>query len=89
MYYLMSTRSANRDDNGSVNLLIWSAMKLAHERGLKFDLDGVYTSGTARLLSGFGGDIKTRLVAKRTRSVFRGLQCLKLRYTGNETQFFT
>jgi hypothetical protein len=89
MYYLMSTRSANRDDNGSVNLLIWSAMKLAHERGLKFDLDGVYTSGTARFLSGFGGDIKTRLVAKRTRSVFRGLQCLKLRYTGNETQFFT
>jgi hypothetical protein len=89
MYYLMSTRSANRDDNGSVNLLIWSAMQRAHERGLKFDLDGVYTSGTARFLSGFGGDIKTRLVAKRAGSVFRTIQYFKLRYSRNETQYYT
>jgi lipid II:glycine glycyltransferase (peptidoglycan interpeptide bridge formation enzyme) len=89
MYYLMSTRSAAPSDNGSVNLLIWSAMQRAHERGLKFDLDGVYTSGTARFLSGFGGQIKTRLVAKRCRPVFRVLQSLKLQYSQNETQFFT
>jgi hypothetical protein len=89
MYYLMSTRSGTAEDNGSVNLLIWSAMKLAHQRGLKFDLDGVYTSGTARFLSGFGGDIKTRLVAKRSRTAFRALQMLKHRYSRNETQYFT
>jgi lipid II:glycine glycyltransferase (peptidoglycan interpeptide bridge formation enzyme) len=89
MYYLMSTRSGSAEDNGSVNLLIWSAMQLAHQRGLKFDLDGVYTSGTARFLSGFGGEIKTRLVARRSGTAFRALQYLKLRYSRNETQYFT
>jgi hypothetical protein len=88
-YYLLSTRVPNPNDNGSVNLLLWSAMKLAHQRGHVFDLDGVYTSGTARFLSGFGGQIKTRLVARRSRSVFGALQYLKLQYTGNQTQYFT
>lgn len=52
MYYLLSTRAADAGDNGSVNLLIWSAIKRAHSRSLVFDLDGVSSSGTARFLSG-------------------------------------
>ena len=77
MYYTLSTRSFDPTDNGSVSLLIWSAMKRAHELGLKFDLDGVYTSGTARFLSGFGGRIKIRLAVKRSAgllNVYRGLK---------------
>jgi hypothetical protein len=89
MYYLLSTRGPNASDNGSVNFLLWSAIKRANELGLIFDLDGVYSSGTARFLSGFGGEIRTRLVARRSGAVFGALQRLKLRYSGNETQFFT
>jgi hypothetical protein len=89
MYYLLSTRGPHANDNGSVNFLLWSAMKRANELGLIFDLDGVYSSGTARFLSGFGGEIRTRLVARRSAAVFGALQRLKLRYSGNETQFFT
>ena len=89
MYYLLSTRGPNASDNGSVNFLLWSAIKRANELGLVFDLDGVYSSGTARFLSGFGGEIKTRLVARRSGAVFGALQRLKLRYSGNESQFFT
>jgi Acetyltransferase (GNAT) domain len=89
MYYLLSTRGPDPQDNGSINLLLWSAMKLANERGLVFDLDGVYTSGSARFLSGFGGRIKNRLLVRRGNTLFNGLQHIKLRYSKNETQFFT
>jgi hypothetical protein len=89
MYYQLSTRGADPEDNGSINLLIWAAMQLAHARGLSFDFDGVYNSGSARFLSGFGGQIRTRLVARRGRSVFSLLQFLKLRYSRNETHRFT
>ena len=66
MYYLMSTRAPETADSGSVNLLIWSALRHAHEKGLAFDLDGVTSSGTSRFLSGFGGEIKTRHVVHRS-----------------------
>ena len=39
MYYLLTTRVIDPKDNGSVPLLIWSAIKRAHERRLIFDLD--------------------------------------------------
>jgi hypothetical protein len=89
MYYLMSTRSEAPNDNGSVNLLIWSAMKRAHALGLTFDLDGVATSGSARFLSGFGGRIQTRFLVRRGEPLFSSLQYVKLRYTKNQTRFFT
>jgi Acetyltransferase (GNAT) domain len=78
MYYLMSTRDTDVRDNGSVNLLIWLAMRRAHERGLLFDLDGVSTAGTARFLSGFGGTIKTRLVLTKGRPVYNIVQGVKM-----------
>jgi CelD/BcsL family acetyltransferase involved in cellulose biosynthesis len=72
MYYLLSTRAPDvDDDDGSVNLLIWSAMKSAHRRQLTFDLDGVSTSGTARFLAGYGGQMRTRLVVRRLRPIYR------------------
>jgi hypothetical protein len=89
MYYLLSTRNPNPDDNGSVNYLLWSAMKRAHELGLVFDLDGIYSTGTARFFSGFGGHIRTRLGVRRGRLLFNALQYMKLRYSKNESQYFT
>jgi lipid II:glycine glycyltransferase (peptidoglycan interpeptide bridge formation enzyme) len=85
MYYLMSTRAADASDNGSVNLLIWSAIKRAHELGLFFDLDGVTTSGTARFLSGFGGNIRTRLVITTGRKIYNVVESLKTIFRAGES----
>ena len=92
MYYLLSTRADDDNDNGSMNLLIWSAMRRAHSRGLTFDLDGVSTSGTARFLSGFGGVPKLRLIVRRARLSYDLLQHAKRRLLGSsasETTAFT
>jgi hypothetical protein len=77
MYYQMSTRAPDLSDNGSVNLLIWSAMKRAHELALVFDLDGAATAGTARFISGFGGSVKTRLVITSRASAYNLMESLK------------
>jgi lipid II:glycine glycyltransferase (peptidoglycan interpeptide bridge formation enzyme) len=82
MYYLMSTRDADVRDSGSASLLVWSAMKRAHERGLLFDLDGVSTAGTSRFLSGFGGAIKTRLVITKGQPAYNVVQGLKIMLRG-------
>ncbi len=58
MYYLLSTRTSHASDYGAVSLLLWSAMKEAHALGINLDLDGVYSSGTAHFLSGFGVESK-------------------------------
>jgi hypothetical protein len=64
-------------------------MKRAHELGLVLDLDGVYSSGTVKFLSGFGGRIKTRLMIRRSQPHFHALQSLKRHYARDETQLFT
>jgi len=74
MYYLLSARSPEIADKGSVNLLIWSAMKKANELGLIFDLDGVSTAGTAQFLAGFGGELKTRMIVTRAGPLYATLQ---------------
>jgi lipid II:glycine glycyltransferase (peptidoglycan interpeptide bridge formation enzyme) len=89
MYYLLSTRSLQSADSGAVSLLIWHAMQQAREMGLVLDLDGVYSSGTARFLSNFGGDIKTRLLIRRSGISYGALQYLKRQVAPDESQFFT
>ena len=89
MYYLLSTRAPDVRDNGSVSLLIWTAIKCAHLLNLTFDLDGVYSSGTARFLSGFGGEIKVRSVVRRAHPIYRTLQFMKGRLTPDASQDFT
>jgi hypothetical protein len=89
MYYLLSTRTFDSADHGAGSLLIWSAMKQAHEMGLFLDLDGVYSSGTVRFLGNFGGDIATRLIIRRARMPYRALQYLKRQVAPDESQFFT
>jgi hypothetical protein len=77
LFYLLSTRAPEATDSGSVSLLIWSAIKVAHDRGLTFDLDGVTSRGTARFLSAFGGEIVQRQVAQRSSALFGALQLAK------------
>jgi CelD/BcsL family acetyltransferase involved in cellulose biosynthesis len=92
MYYLLSSRAGEPDDNGSVNLLIWTAIKYANERGLLLDLDGVISSGTASFLSGFGGHAKARWIAQRASFAYATLQFAKRRIIGgaaDDTLAFT
>jgi hypothetical protein len=84
MYYLLTTRAPDVKDNGSVSLLIWSAMQRAHDLGLTFDLDGVATAGIARFLSGFGGTLKTRLIITKGRPAYNVLQGLKMMLRGGQ-----
>jgi hypothetical protein len=89
MYYLLSTRAVDGQDHGAVSLLIWNAMLRAHELGVVLDLDGVYSSGTVRFLSNFGGKIKTRLIIRRSRMPYRALQHVKRYFVRDETHRFT
>ena len=89
MYYLLSTRSHRSRDSGAISLLLWSAIKKAHELGLFLDLDGIYSSGTARFLANFGGTLKTRLIVRRSRMLYGALQYVKAQYSGNESSYFT
>jgi hypothetical protein len=89
MYYLMSTRDPDLHDSGSASLLVWSAMKRAHELGLCFDLDGVSSLGTARFLSGFGGSIKTRLIISKGQPVYNVVQSLKTILRGGRRDLST
>jgi hypothetical protein len=88
MYYLLSTRSPAAD-YGAVSLLLWSAMKEAHGLGTVLDLDGVYSSGTARFLGSFGGRVKTRLVLRRSQGAYSVLQGLKRICFPDESYYFT
>jgi hypothetical protein len=89
MYYLLSTRAPDADDKGATSLLLWSAIKRAHERRVGFDFDGIYSSGTARFLSGFGGKLGVRLVATRTKPFYGALRQLKSTLRKNESDKFT
>jgi Acetyltransferase (GNAT) domain len=84
MYYLLSTRAKDDSDNGSVSLLIWSAIQRAHDRGVKFDLDGVTTSGIARFLSGFGGRLEARTIVRRSTRAFATMQYAKRKLIGSK-----
>ena len=89
MYYLLSTRTFDMAHSGAVSLLIWCAIKQAHEMGLVLDLDGVYSSGSARFLSNFGGQMKTRFLIRRARLLYGTLQYIKRQVAPDESQFFT
>jgi hypothetical protein len=88
MYYLLSTRTLETHDHGAVSLLLWTAIKEAHELGLILDFDGVCSRGTARFMSNFGGSIKTLLSVRRSAMAYF-LQDIKKLYSRDETYRFT
>jgi len=64
LYYLLCSRRQDTH-GGAVSLLIWSAIRLAHERQLVFDFDGVSSQGILTFLSGFGGKLVRRFEIRR------------------------
>ncbi len=81
-----------RVTTGPVNLLLWTAVQRAHDRGLVLDLDGVSSSGTARFLSRFGGNLEMRLIVRRSKFLYTAMQATKRRLVGgraDETTAFT
>ncbi len=54
LYYLVPHRDRERSGGDANALLLWSAMELALDRGMSFDVDGYHSVGTASFLSSFG-----------------------------------
>jgi hypothetical protein len=69
VYYLLSTRAASAH-SGAVALLIWQALKVARERELELDFDGVSTEGILKFLASFGGHLMRRYVFERMSADF-------------------
>jgi hypothetical protein len=81
-YYWMTTRRlAMRNEiiphPGAVKLLLWSAIRDAATRGLRFDFDGAGTDashpGKSRLYKGLGGQLSVRYAVKRETKLERVL----------------
>lgn len=60
LWYFLSTRDAQSADNGAVSLLVWHGMRMAVQRGLVFDFDGIASEGVARFYAGFGARFRPR-----------------------------
>jgi hypothetical protein len=67
VYYFLTTRQATAH-SGAVALLIWQAMKVARDRKLELDFDGVSTAGILQFLAGFGGQLVRRYTFEQMRS---------------------
>jgi hypothetical protein len=71
MYFLLSARDARASASTALSLVIWRGMRLACERGLAFDLDGVNSPGMLLFLSGFGATLTQRLRVRRMKGAYR------------------
>jgi Acetyltransferase (GNAT) domain len=72
VYYFLSSRNKMLAHPGSVSLLIWAGMKLAHSRELRFDFDGgVEKESRYKFLVSFGGKPANRFRVLRSNSLYR------------------
>jgi hypothetical protein len=79
MYYLLATRRPTPASAGAANLLLWSAIKQAHERGLILDFDGIIHTGQMRFFLGFGGQMSSRLIVTRSRPLYNVIRYVSQR----------
>jgi hypothetical protein len=87
MYYLLSTRK-EQAHNGAIGMLLWIAIRLARERNLVFDFDGIPNLQIMTFLSGFGGTPAQRLIVEKVRGDYAAVRYLThaaRRYTGRES----
>ncbi len=73
VYYMLSSRRADAH-GGAISLLIWEAARIAREKKLIFDLDGISTATILDFLSGFGGRLVTRYEIERMRADYGALR---------------
>ena len=88
MYYLLSTRAPDITNNDAISLLLWKAMHRAHQMKKIFDLDGIYSIGSFRFLSGFGGYLQTRIVVKRIHPFYAVARFARRAVLGRENSTF-
>lgn len=69
-YHLISSRRADAP-GGATSLLIWEALKIASDRRLDFDFDGIVSPTSLRFLSGFGGRLVQRIRVRRSSTRFK------------------
>jgi hypothetical protein len=65
MYYLLTAHDAKPEGAGSVKLLIWEGLKLAHKFGMIFDFHGLPRPGAINILTGFGGRVANRITVTK------------------------
>jgi hypothetical protein len=63
--YLLATRRTDLAGGGATMLLIWEAIRLACQRAIGFDFDGITSLGMLEFLAAFGGDLASRLRVRR------------------------
>jgi hypothetical protein len=73
VYYLLSSRQHDAH-GGAISLLIWEGARIARERRLIFDFDGISTASILDFLSGFGGRLVTRYEIERMRADYGALR---------------
>ncbi|SMG44096.1 GNAT family N-acetyltransferase [Paraburkholderia susongensis] len=75
LYYFLSSRKRD-SHSGAISVLIWTAIRLAHERKLVFDFDGIASLSILMFLSGFGGTLVRRFEIRRMRSDYAAFRKL-------------
>jgi hypothetical protein len=75
-HYLMTTRAADAP-NGTVNLLIWHAIRFSTERGLIFDFDGIVKEGAIPIYAAFGGQAKPIYIVSRESKKVKLVDCCR------------
>lgn len=86
LYYLMATRAPDASSANAANLLVWSAIRHAQERGLIFDFDGIVHGGQMRFFLGFGARLCSRLIITRTRPLYGAAHFLRRRMATSRTR---
>jgi hypothetical protein len=76
MYYLLSTRSVQAHA-GSAALLLWHALRIARERNLIFDFDGIANAQRLTFVAGFGGTLTQRLAVERCRLDYAAMRAVR------------
>ena len=65
MYYFLTAHDGKPEGAGSVKLLLWEGIKLAHRFGMIFDFHGLPRPGAVNILTGFGGIVANRIVVTK------------------------
>jgi len=76
-YYYLSTRNVGHAMPGAVGMLVWSGIKDAAARGLRFDFDGVSSRNRLHFLQSFGGRLASRIVVSRDSPAFEARKLIR------------
>lgn len=68
--YLLATRRSDLAGGGATMLLIWEVIRVACQRGIGFDFDGITSPASLEFLAAFGGSLTRRLRVRRASPLF-------------------